>query len=274
MKKIIKLSFFLSEFIIYFFLICRYSFAERLYDATEVEKDELNEILYMINKKSYISRTKEELYKILTDSKEDIVERKAAIYVIGDRGSEEDITRLREIYAELNKDWPFGKKGNLSIHDPTTEILTTIPRAVAKIYIKKLYNSPKSKIDILVLISKGCINKSINDELLCSGIYSLIERDYHSEEEIKALLTYKDDEQTKPDIILAINYNPYKIALPTMLEYLNENIRWYDHFFVIRAIQKIGDKGAIPHLKKILDNKDEYPKVKKAAEEAIERLSK
>jgi HEAT repeat protein len=42
----------------------------------------------------------------------------------------------------------------------------------------------------------------------------------------------------------------------------------------IKDMEKLGDKRAIPYLKKILENKKEHEKVRQAAEKVIESLSK
>ncbi len=49
---------------------------------------------------------------------------------------------------------------------------------------------------------------------------------------------------------------------------------WLNRFWAIRVFEKIEDKAVIPHLKKVLMNKNEHEKVRKAAQEAIEKLSK
>ena len=46
------------------------------------------------------------------------------------------------------------------------------------------------------------------------------------------------------------------------------------HYLAVRAIQKIGDKSAIPFLKEIANDKNEHEKVRKAVEMLIEVLSK
>jgi HEAT repeat protein len=112
--------------------------------------------------------------------------------------------------------------------------------------------------------------------LLCSGIYHLFEENEYDKDEMIRILEYLDNRKLRASILTIVNYNPCKEALESIIKVLKEskNDFYSIRYLAVRAIQKIGDKSAIPFLKEIANDKNEHEKVRKAAEKAIEVLSK
>jgi len=248
---------------------------DELYDPIEVSKEKRAEIAHLIKRFMSMNLKKEELYSIIGDEKRFVNDRKAAVNVIGEIGDLSDIPRLKEMYKEI--DGRRFKKGYIrSAHDPDLEVTVEIPRAIADIYTRSKTVDRKEMIKIWVQITIDCIDNKIDDQLLCSGVYHLFEENEYDKDEMIRILEYLDNRKLRASILTIVNYNPCKEALEPIIKVLKEskNDFYSIRYLAVRAIQKIGDKSAIPFLKEIANDKNEHEKVRKAAEKAIEVLNK
>jgi len=246
-----------------------------LYDPIEISKEKRAEIAPLIKRFMSMNLKKEELYSIIGDEKRFVNDRKAAVNVIGEIGDLSDIPRLKEMYKEI--DGRRFKKGYIrSAHDPNFEVTVEIPRAIASIYMKSNTKNREEMIKLCAKMIIECRYKKINDELLCSGIVTLFEESEYTDDEIRLILEYLNNKELRGNIIGLINNNPNKLALEPLINVFRESkSEFYSiRYWTVRAIQKIGDKSAIPFLKEIANDKNEHEKVRKAAEKAIEVLSK
>jgi hypothetical protein len=133
-----------------------------LYDPIEVSKEKRAEIAPLIKRFMSMNLKKEELYSIIGDEKRFVNDRKAAVNVIGEIGDLSDISKLKEMYKEL--DGRRFKKGYIrSAHDPDLEVTVEIPRAIAGIYTRSKTVDRKEMIKIWVQITIDCIDNKIDD---------------------------------------------------------------------------------------------------------------
>ena len=243
-----------------------------LFDPIEVFKKERLKIRPAIDRLKKMRLTKEEIYKIILSEKTTVTDAKAAINLIGELGDLSDIPRLKKTREEI-----LNRRINIfSIPCPEIEISAEIPKAIAMIYTRSKTADREEMIKLCSKMIIECRYKKINDELLCSGIVTLFEETEYTDDEIRLILEYLNNKELRGNIIGLINNNPNKLALEPLINVFRESkSEFYSiRYWTVRAIQKIGDKSAIPFLKEIANDKNEHEKVRKAAEKAIEVLSK
>jgi len=217
-----------------------------------------------------------EKYKDIDDPKSYLI-TVAAIERLGEIGGKDLVNIFENLYKELKKPYKdnSGKYILRSIHDCRIPIMEALSKAVVHLETKDKVEYLPHPINIWMNIHKECIKnyKGGQKDIRCAGVSNLIVSTKYSDEEITEILKYRDDEDMKGIIIGILNSNPSKMGLETLINYTKcQDIG--NKYWSIRAIQKIGDKSAIPILNNIVNNRNEHEKVRKAAEKAIEVLSK
>jgi len=227
--------------------------------------------------------SKKELIEIIKTTKNSaIFSRIAACEIIVEKGDVEDINEIREIAEDLsfknirNKKSKYvsdGKKdGNIigSIPDYDLELGTCMDESVAKIMIRSRC-SDENDIKCIFEFYESVINT--NDILLLRGLDSLLKNKKYSEIDLKYLMDRKRDNLI--DVLLIEiaerNYNP--LLYNRLVEIIRDQ-NWGMKVNAIRILEKVGDKSIIPILKELYNNSKEHKKVREAAKEAIEKLSK
>ncbi len=212
------------------------------------------------------------------------LKRLAACELIKEKGKSEDIPMLREIAEDMSlrnrrsetskyatKRWTLdGKRIYLSIPDPDIDLSFCIEEAIVLITSKKECKGKNRVSCWIEMLNNG---KKEDDKILISGSLHLIENAVFNKEELNkiASLDRGNDDLIDYLVIKVAEKNPNIVLSGRLIEIIYDQ-KWFLKVGALRAIEKIGDRSAIPHLKKLLENKNEHEKVRKAAEEAIKKL--
>jgi len=260
-----------------------YPFDEKIRRIENVEKgvkeletltlENLMDIIENKNVKKYVKELKY-VYDIKGCESQWLFIYLGAIELIAQRATKDFIPRLKNVMNNLDQE----HKKTASIPDPIGAEIIQLSKAILFIDTRDLTIEQKIRywIEKEIELEKRWKIEKIPINHIDLGAKYLIEETRYDEEGIKVLIKlYNQYPEAKGIILNALAFNPNRNALQFFIDLINDKtVSDYKKNISIWAIQKIGDKSAIPFLKEIANDKNEHKDVREAAEKAIEVLSK
>jgi len=248
--------------------------------------DEKNDDLKILEyKKQFSNLTNDKLLQIVGNEDLSYYEIVAAIYLLDKRGDPNILPKLNKIYSEYKfiiesakqKDLMEGIRSKIPDCEnyEVSIITTTLNVTIFKLEMKS--KGINNLVDYCANVIKTYHNENGGNKLSNQCVSYWI-RKSQDDKEILELLKYINDPfmnyYLRRITISAVVNNPTPKARDFLEYVITKDENWGNRYWAIVAIEKLGDKNFILKLKIVLENKNEHEKVRKAAEKAIEVLSK
>jgi bifunctional DNA-binding transcriptional regulator/antitoxin component of YhaV-PrlF toxin-antitoxin module len=264
--------FVLSIMIIYFIPMDTYSICKNCnIDCYSI--DEKNEDLKILEyKKQFSNLTNDKLLQIVGNEDLSYYEIVAAIYLLDKRGDPNiliESAKQKDLMEGIRSKIPDCENYEVSI------ITTTLNVTIFRLEMKS--KGINNLVDYCASVIKTYHNENGGNKLSNQCVSYWIRKN-QDDKEILELLKYINDPfmnyYLRRITISAIVNNPTPKARDFLEYVITKDENWGNRYWAIVAIEKLGDKNFISKLKIVLENKNEHEKVRKAAEKAIEVLSK